>query len=261
MEALIFGPQNSASKFDLTPEHVGGLSLSETEKSYGSLGLYTRLEHELDLNGLLDNIDVNLALHLGLAMHGNDMRTNGHYTNHIMRVCLRIITKYNIKEPSIIAAALLHDSVEDHPNDLVKVLGGHKDMSMPVAPQAIAAMRNSPLSSETVDIVDLLTCPPLTPDNKQQEYLEYTERIVYGSPAARVVKLSDFVDNAVGNHYTLGSKRQKLDKKYLPLYRIHKLGLLMPDSLVVGQARDEALKQLTKAQYRAMARIAIAEAS
>jgi hypothetical protein len=259
MEALIFGPQKTDSKFNLTPDHVRGLSLSETEKSYGSLGLYTRLEYELEQNGLMNDIDVNLAMHLGLAMHGNDMRTNGHYTNHIMRVCLRILTKYNIKEPSIIAAALLHDSVEDHPNDLIQVLGGSKDTLLPIAPQALEAMRNSPLSGETVDIVDLLTCPPLNPDNKQAEYLEYTEHIVYSSSAARVVKLSDFVDNAVGNHFTLGSKQQKLDKKYLPLYRIHKMGLLMPDSMVQGRARDEALKQLSKGQYRAMARIAINE--
>ena len=258
MEIFIPKARNNIDKFILTPDHVGGLSISETEDSYGSLGLFTKLEHELDVNGLSDNPEVVLAMHLGLALHANDERTNGHYTNHIMRVCLRILANYGINDPSVIAAALLHDTVEDHPKDIVRVLGGKIDDSLSDEEKALAALRLSPLSAETVDIVDLVTCPLLDLEHKQRDYIAYTEKAVITNPKSRIVKLSDFVDNAVGNHYTVGSKQHKLDKKYLPLYRIHKLGLLMPDSLIIGEVREECLKQLTKGQFRAISRIALA---
>ena len=258
MEQQLFQTPKSQKKLQLTPDHVRDLSLKETTDSYGSLGLYTKLDYELEVSGLADIPEIEFAKEFGLMLHANDQRTSGHYGDHIMRVGLRIMTSYKITDAAIIAASFLHDSVEDHPYDIGRSLGSPCPEGADPQAHALSILARY-IGEETAGIIALLTVPKFTPETKQEQYTEYTRNIVSKSPKARVIKLSDFVDNAVGNHYTSGSKRAKLDRKYLPLYRVHQMGLFMPDSLIVGEERDMALKQLTKAHYRAMGRLSLLE--
>ena len=78
-------------------------------------------------------------------------------------------------------------------------------------------------------------------------------------PKGRVLKLADFIDNAVGNHATIGAKQCKLDEKYIDQYRTHMIGLFLPDSLIIGKERDQALQTLLLGHARALGRLAIGE--
>jgi hypothetical protein len=240
-----------------TPEDVRGMPLHEITARYGTIGLYTRLEDSLRTHELDQDPKVQWAFQMGLTLHANDTRTSGHYEDHILRVTLRIIDHYGITDPSVVAAALLHDSPEDHPKDLVLALTGEAVDDVREARQKGLDLIALNTDHETADIVSAVTNPLLEEgQNELVVYGDHTEELVLNHPKGRVVKLSDFTDNAVGNHYTLGDKRQKLDEKYLEQYRIHRMGLYLPDSLITGDTRMAVLKQLAQAHARSLARLA-----
>lgn len=238
------------------PEDVRDLSLHELTQEHGTIGLYTRLQDSLRISGLDQNPEVMWAMRMGLILHANDKRTNGHYDDHLMRVTIRIIDYYDITDPSIIAGALLHDSVEDHPKDLVFALTGEKIDDVQEARDRGLELIAHYAGAETADIVAAVSNPILKEgEDKLVVYGDHTENLVLNHPKARIVKLSDFIDNAVGNHHTIGDKQADLDEKYLDQYRIHRIGLLLPDSLIAGPVRDKVLEQLTAAHFRSLERL------
>ena len=58
------------------------------------------------------------ALELASRLHAEDWRQNEPYINHPLRVATRIMSHDGIRDPEVIAAALLHDSVEGHAAEL-----------------------------------------------------------------------------------------------------------------------------------------------
>jgi hypothetical protein len=241
----------------ITPDHVRGLSLGQVTEQFGTLGLYTRLIDSLEREGFGDNDLVQLSLHLGLTLHADDKRTNGHYIDHLMRVTLHMLESFNIKDQNLIAAGPLHDVFEDHPKDLVFTLTGEKpdnrEEAMQIGKQVLALLTNE----EVVEIVSVVTNPEVLPgQDKIEVYTEHTRQIVWQSPKGRVLKLADFTENAGGNHATIGDKQQKLDEKYIRQFRTHMMGLFLPNSLIVGKERQRALHMLSKGHVRAIARLA-----
>ncbi len=228
-------------------------------EQYGTLGLYTRLQDTFERTGLHELPEVQWATQFGLMLHANQTRTNGHYTDHIMRVALRIVEHFEITDPAIVCGALLHDGVEDHPKDTVLALTGQAIEDVGQAREVALDLIATHTSDETAQIVTSVT-NPLCGDSgdKQAIYNVHTRKLILKEPKARVVKLSDFIDNAVGNHFTQGGKQQKLDLKYLSQYRWHRLGLFLPDSLITGEVRERVLHQLTEGHARTLARLALA---
>ena len=241
----------------ITPEHVRGLSLGKVTEEYGTIGLYARTVDTLERFDLADNELVQLSLQLGLALHADDLRTNGHYTDHLMRVTLRMIEDFGIRDPNLIAAGPLHDVFEDHPRDLVLALTGEKPDTREEASQLGRAALTALTNEEVVQIVTTVTNPVVAPgEDKLDVYTQHTRDLVLHSPKGRVLKLSDFIDNAGGNHATVGDKQRRLDEKYIRQFRIHKMGLFLPDSLIRGQERQAALHMLSKGHMRALGRLA-----
>lgn len=254
---LILGNPNSNSTL-ITPENVRGLSLGEVTEKYGTLGLYIRTIDSLQRNGFGDNELIQNSLHLGLALHSNEERTNGHYTDHLMRVMLHLLDNFHIKDPNIIAAGPLHDVFENHPFDLAMSLTGEVASTVENA-RVIGRIALAKLTNEeVVDIIVSVTNPDLKPgEDKQKVYNEHVSNLVLTNPKARVLKLADFEDNAAGNHATIGELQRKLDLKYVDHYRTHMMGLFLPDSLIVGQERQQALRVLSIGHARALARLAM----
>lgn len=242
----------------ITPDAVRGLSLGKVTEQFGTAGLYVRSVDTLEQTGFADNELVQLSFQLGLALHSDDMRTNGHYTDHLMRVMLHLLEDFGIRDPNLIAAAPLHDVFEDHPRDLVLALTGEKPANRAEARQlgrtALAHLTND----EVVSIVEAVTNPPvLEGEDKLDVYTTHTTDLVFNKPKPRVLKLGDFIDNAAGNHATKGAKQQRLDEKYMRQYRVHSMGLFLPDSLVTGPERQRALHLLSKGHSRALGRMGV----
>jgi (p)ppGpp synthase/HD superfamily hydrolase len=57
------------------------------------------------------------ALALASRLHAADQRQHEPYANHLLRVTIRILSRYRVADPDVACAALLHDAVEDHAAD------------------------------------------------------------------------------------------------------------------------------------------------
>jgi hypothetical protein len=257
MEQPYFEVNQKINSSSITPEQVRGLSLGKVTEQYATLGLYTRIVDTMKREGFGENELVQLSLRLGLTLHFNDVRTNGRYIDHLMRVTLHMLEDFNIKDPNLIAAGPLHDTLEDHPFDLASALTGERLSEVAEARtigyQALAYFTNP----EVADIVASVTNPEVTPgEDKQAVYTENTTDIVLNQPKGRVLKLADFIDNACGNHATIGGLQHKLDLKYIDQYKTHMVGLFLQDSLITGEERQKALNILSVGHARALGRLA-----
>lgn len=240
----------------VTAEQVRELPLHDITQQYGTVGLHVRLEDTLSRKGLSEIPEVQWALQLGLMLHADDKRTNGPYDDHLLRVTLRLIDHFDITDPEIIAAAPLHDSVEDHARDVVRVLSGEIIEDETEAKQRALELLGEYLSPITVSLIEGVTNPKvLEGEDPFAVYVNHFKTVILPDPKKRVLKLADFGDNGPGNHYTKGEKQLHLDRKYDPLYQLHERGLSMPDSLVIGKRRDRAIDQLRCAQVRARTRL------
>ena len=103
----------------------------------------------------------------------------------------------------------------------------------------------------TVGLVAAVTNPAweCSRDDHEQ-YREHVIASLRASPWARVIKASDFTDNAVGIIHTTGPKLSRLASKYDPLVsRLREL-ILRPDTPLEGDARDMIAAQLDAARER-----------
>ena len=102
-------------------------------------------------------------------------------------------------------AALLHDAVEDHAAGIAP--GGGRRAAL-----AVLAGR---FGSRTAALVAAVTNPVWQPGRDEHEqYREHVLASLAASPWARVIKASDFTDNAVGIIHTTGPNLSKFADKY-----------------------------------------------
>ena len=112
--------------------------------------------------------------------------------NHLLRVALRVMVHYGVWEPDVICAALLHDAVEDHADEL-------STTGRPGAFAALAAV----YGARVAELVAAVTNPVYAPgSDKDRQYREHVVDSLTACPWARVIKLSDFTDNGVGVIHT-----------------------------------------------------------
>ena len=93
---------------------------------HGESGLRERLTIETAAFPAADRECIAQALDLASRLHAADRRQNEPYVNHLLRVAIRIITYYRVRDADVICAALLHDAVEDHADDLSPAAASQK---------------------------------------------------------------------------------------------------------------------------------------
>ena len=85
---------------------------------HGEAGLRQRLLIEIAALPAADRVRVDRACSLMSLVHAGDRRQCEPYANHPLRVAIRILSHYRVRDPDVACAALLHDTVEDHADDL-----------------------------------------------------------------------------------------------------------------------------------------------
>jgi hypothetical protein len=162
------------------------------------------------------------------------------HKNHLLRVALRIICHYEVRDTGIICAALLHDSVEDHADDLAA--DGRTG--------AFAVLAAS-FVSHVASMVEAVTNPVYAHgSDKDEQYRAHVEASLAGNPQARVIKLSDFTDNGVGVIHTTGPKAVRLARKYAPFVPALADLIDRPDTPLSPQVKVRILGQLRTAHER-----------
>jgi len=216
---------------------------------YGEPGLRDRFRLELEAFGPVERAGLERALDLASTLHADDRRVREPYLNHLLRVAIRIMRYYGIRDVDVITAALLHDAVEDHPEELAGArlaAGGHAELTD--AAVAELARRFNPRVAELVRSV---TNPQYDPDrDRNEQYRMHVAESLDRDPWARVIKVSDFTDNGVGVVHTTYEKARSSASKYRPL--VPKLRELVgrPDTPLSPEARHHVLDQLDLAEER-----------
>src|SRR5690606_10935326 len=89
---------------------VATMPLHAITEMLGVEGLVQRFSYEVSKFDLEAQYRINQAFIVANALHVDDVRSREPYINHLVRVSTRIMVHYDVKDPDVICAALLHDS-------------------------------------------------------------------------------------------------------------------------------------------------------
>lgn len=218
------------------------MPLHTISEVYGEAGLRERLL--LEIAELPDTDRLIAALDLAAELHRDDRYGREPYLNHLLRVAIRIISHYKVPDSDLIAAGLLHDSVEDHPTELAG------DRPGPPTAAALAELADR-FGDRVAELVAAVTNPE--PDPAIDRHLQYREHVAANldrAPWARIIKLSDFTDNGVGILYATGPAMHRLATKYRPLTAIYRDLVTRPDTPLADDVKQHILDQLDSADQR-----------
>jgi hypothetical protein len=246
------GGQRQTTAEDHRPSVDGGLSSGERRllaamplhaitALHGEAGLRERFAMEIASFPEADQRRAERALELTARLHAGDRRQREPYVNHLLRVAIRIVTYYGVRDADVVCAALLHDAVEDHVSELAPA-GDRQEAFV-----AIAAN----FGDRVAELVAAVTNPEFRPgQDSHEQYREHVAASLENDPWARVIKASDFTDNGVGLIHTSGPRLQKLASKYAPLVAV--LGALISrdDTPLSDEAKARILCQLDRARQR-----------
>jgi hypothetical protein len=219
------------------------MPLHAITSTYGEAGLRDRFAVEIASWADADRLRMERALDLAGRLHAADRRDREPYVNHLLRVAIRVMSHYRVRDADVVCAALLHDAVEDHPDELA---------GRPAADQAAAlAVLASDFGPRVAELVGAVTNPAWTPDRDQHDqYREHVATSLEVSPWARVIKASDFTDNGVGLIHTTGPRLHRLAEKYAPLVPVLQDLIARPDTPLDAAAKEHILAQLDRAAGR-----------
>lgn len=159
---------------------------------------------------------------LALDLHQEDRRSYEPYVNHLLRVALRLI-EFGVKDSNTIAAALLHDSLEDHPDGLIQKVPGEEVPYDEAGARTLGHRALQALTNEKVaEIVRELSNPILQGnEDKNAAYAAHMRHLTeHASLEALEVKISDFIDNTDAHGQENPTKRRALDYKQGNIYDI-----------------------------------------
>ncbi|MEU4419379.1 HD domain-containing protein [Actinoplanes sp. NPDC024001] len=232
----------------MAPRLLLSMPLHAITEVYGEEGLRERFALELESFPAEERKQLVEALDLASALHADDRRVREPYLNHLLRVAIRIIRYYGVRDPDVLTAALLHDAVEDHPAELG---GGAPDESYTQLTEAALVELARRFNPRVAELVRSVTNPDYDPErDRHEQYREHVAESLERDPWARVIKISDFTDNGVGVIHTSIDKAYRSATKYRPL--VPKLRELVgrPDTPLSTQAKEHILDQLDLAEER-----------
>ncbi|MGH3254885.1 MAG: HD domain-containing protein [Streptosporangiaceae bacterium] len=249
------------------PRLLATMPLHAITSTYGEQGLRERFALEIASWPEADRARLERALDLAARLHAGDRRDREPYLNHLLRVAIRIISHYGVHDPDVICAALLHDAVEDHPDELALgglggtgspskiggIPGGRPPGASTVPPGVGAALAvlAAEFGPRVAELVAAVTNPEYAPDrDAHDQYREHVAESLAASPWARVIKASDFTDNGVGLIHTTGPRLLTLAAKYAPLVPVLQELIARPDTPLGDAVKEHILAQLDRAADR-----------
>lgn len=201
----------------------GEKALHDITKESSEDGLRRRLSHEIAQAGWDDETRAKLHLALSLALEAHDADTRGEhpYSTHFLRVAIRLVSSdhLGVKDADIVVAALLHDTVEDHP-ELYQSFEVTADVATPRehAFEAIAELFGERVSRMVHAVTNPEHPDGVSDDEKRAFYQDHVRIVLEDDEEAGVIKLSDFIDNCAGLKYNESpEKAMKMARKYMPL--------------------------------------------
>src|SRR6516165_1643667 len=169
------------------------MPLHAITSTYGEAGLRDRFAVEIASWPEADRRRMDRALELASRLHADDRRDREPYVNHLLRVAIRIMSHYRVRDADVVCAALLHDAVEDHAADLAAGGGGVELAGSGAGQPAALAVLAAEFGPRVAGLVGAVTNPPYAPDRDEHEqYRDHVADSLRDNPWARVIKASDF---------------------------------------------------------------------
>ncbi|MFG3417263.1 HD domain-containing protein [Micromonospora sp. NPDC049460] len=227
------------------PAYLATMPMHAITEIHGEPGLLARFRLELRAFDEAARERLTEALDLAAELHRDDRRVREPYLNHLLRVAIRMMHHYQVRDVDVIVAGLLHDAVEDHPDELA---GEHAGDDPTAAALAVLAERFGP---RVARLVGAVTNPAYDPGrDKHVQYREHVAASLAREPWARVIKISDFTDNGVGVIHTVGPKVASSAAKYRPLVPVYRDLVTRPDTPLSAPVKRHILDQLDLAEER-----------
>lgn len=224
------------------PPYLSTMPMHAITEVYGEAGLRERYRLEIQRFAPADRTRLADALDLAATLHRDDRRVREPYVNHLLRVAIRVMHHYEVDDVDVIAAAVLHDTVEDHPTELA---------GPDATPDAALAVLASRFGARTAHLVAAVTNPIYDPAlDKHTQYRQHVRESLEREPWARVLKVSDFTDNGVGVIHTTGPKVTSAAVKYRPLVPVLRELVARPDTPLSRLVKQHIFRQLDLAEER-----------
>lgn len=225
------------------PAYLATMPMHAITEVYGEDGLRERYRLEIQRFDPAERQRLVEALELATRLHKDDRRVREPYVNHLLRVAIRVMHHYEVSDVDVIVAAVLHDTVEDHPDELAGVPGATAEAAL-----AVLAAR---FGTRTAQLVAAVTNPVYDPDvDKHTQYRQHVRDSLEREPWARVLKVSDFTDNGVGVIHTTGPKVASSAAKYRPLVPVLRELVARPDTPLSRLVKQHIFRQLDLAEER-----------
>ncbi|MEJ7648192.1 MAG: HD domain-containing protein [Nakamurella sp.] len=178
-----------------------------------------------------------------IASTGTPLAGSEPYLVHPLRNAVRIL-RWGEADPDIVAAAVLHDVVEDHAGKLaaLDVTRRHRVRGDRAQRAAALDLLRSDFGGRVADIVEAVSNPlrdPGSNPNREQKRAVYVEHVTgaIDDYQAFMVKAADFVDNALSlHHQETGTDASR--------YRAWKYGPLCPVFTAAADRHQDAGRRL-----------------
>ncbi|MGW2623611.1 HD domain-containing protein [Micromonospora taraxaci] len=227
------------------PPHLGSMPMHAITEIHGEPGLLERFRLEVLQFDVAARARLTAALDLAADLHRDDRRVREPYLNHLLRVAIRLMHHYQVRDVDVIVAGLLHDAVEDHPSELAD---GDPGADPTEAALSALAARFGP---RVATLVAAVTNPVYDPGrDRNTQYREHLAVSLDREPWARVIKVSDFTDNGVGVIHTVGPKVVSSARKYRPLVPLFRDLIGRPDTPLSPAVKRHIFGQLDLAEER-----------
>ncbi|TDB80033.1 HD domain-containing protein [Micromonospora sp. KC721] len=226
------------------PPYLATMPMHAITEIHGERGLLARFRLEIRAFDPAARDRLTEALDLAADLHRDDRRVREPYLNHLLRVSIRMMHHYQVRDVDVIVAGLLHDAVEDHPDELA---GAGASDPTAAALTALAAR----FGPRVARLVGAVTNPQYDPDrDRHVQYREHVAASLEREPWARVIKVSDFTDNGLGLVYTIGPKVARSAAKYRPLVPVFRDLISRPDTPLPAPVKRHIFAQLDLAEER-----------
>ncbi len=189
----------------------------------------------------IDEEKVKQAILLASDVHRMDLRSNRNqydktpYIEHPLRNALRII-RFGCDDEATIIGSILHDTVEDHPDEISQKYFGSKDVNEAESRFNSFTYISKTFGQSVADMVEGMSNPIMekyAPSAvRNQQYAEHLAEAIE-DPKVCVGKTSDFIDNAVGLYHNQNSMSPESLRRKSVKY------LLVWDSLYNRLVRDK----------------------
>lgn len=141
---------------------------------------------------------ISSAYELADRLHQPDHYKGQPYIYHLLRVANRITGYMHIKDPEVVAAALLHDSVEDHAAELNPSPQAEPNLQQRGALEQISKT----LSVRTAELVATVTNEPSNGEEipYEEKLASYADKVkkATSTPEGWLIKFADWCDNGLG---------------------------------------------------------------